>query len=115
MSRIGVLYKKIEDITSELAKITVKESDINLIRLKAEITAALAMLNNLRNNALSRYNLVSDIRYTYTAILIDIKFDRKHINRLQKLLICYILITLNCKRYYVAYFLVPQIPSRYVR
>lgn len=73
MSRIGVLYKKIEDITSELAKITVKESEINLIRLKAEITAALAMLNNLRNNALSRYNLVSDIRYTYTAILIGYK------------------------------------------
>ncbi len=73
VSRIKILYNEIEKITSELDTITVKKDDFNLIRLKAEITAAMAMLGNLKNDALTRYNLVSDIRYTYTAILVGYK------------------------------------------
>lgn len=72
-SKIGILQRDINKLTSKLNGITVSEKDFNLIKLKAETAAADAMLDNLKNQSLPRYNLVSDIRYTYTAIIVGYK------------------------------------------
>lgn len=72
-SKINILHNEIERLTLKLDNITVKSSDINLIRLRGEITAALAMLSNLADGELSRYNLISDVRYTYAAIIVGYK------------------------------------------
>lgn len=72
-SKINILHNEIDSLTSKLDNITVNSSNISLIRLRGEITAVLAMLYNLADGGLSRYNLISDVRYTYAAIIAGYK------------------------------------------
>lgn len=71
--KIRILLGNIQTIMSDFEKKVDYKGHIEKINIKAEIAASIAMLENLLNTSLARYSLVSDIRYTYTAILIGHK------------------------------------------
>lgn len=78
-AEIKVLLNKITNLKADFEK-TAKNSNIKITKVNVEIAIAVAMLDNLLNNKLPRYNLVSDVRYTYTAILIGYKNLLDNIN-----------------------------------
>lgn len=69
-AEITVLTNKIKLLKAKFDDLTTKDRNISVTKIKVEMVATIAMLENLLSYNVSRPNLISDIRYTYTAVLV---------------------------------------------
>lgn len=69
---IKALIDKVDNIKTEFENNIVKAT-LKSNKIRTELSVIIAMLDNLLNNKLPRYNLVSDVRFTYTAVLVGYK------------------------------------------
>lgn len=71
--KIRLLLNNIETLIADFETKVDYRGHSEKTNIKAELAASIAMLDNLLNTSLARYSLVSDIRYTYTAVLMGYK------------------------------------------
>lgn len=72
-TEIKALSAEIQALSLRLKNVRGNSSSVQYTKIAAELTAVTAVLDNLLNTGLPRYNLLSDVRYSYTFLLLSYK------------------------------------------
>lgn len=70
LNQIELLKRNLSDIKNNLdSGLNASSMDTKVIKIKAELVAAIAIVDNLTNSRLARPNLLCDIRYSYIMLI----------------------------------------------